>query len=135
MRGRNLTVLAFVLVCGIIAYYDIRKCQKLPWPPRFIYAGIAFIITDIFGSMIDERLSGVMSIGFVIATFMKEGFHASCQETTTGTGQPQLTAFMGTSQPGATGSVAEFEQQTAQSTQGSTPYGAAPAMPPGTTVQ
>jgi len=133
MRGRNLTILSFVLMVGIISYYDIKKCQRLPWPPRFIFAAIAFAITDVIGSMVDERLSGVMSIGFVIAAFMKEGFTASCQQIP-GTGHPQTTAFMGSSQPPSIQSVSEFQQQTTQQEAAGVP-GPASALPPGTTVQ
>jgi hypothetical protein len=133
MRGRNLNLIAFVIICIAITYYDIRKCKRMPWPPRFIFAGIAFGFMELV-SLFDETLSGVTAIGFVIATFLKEGFVATCDEMQ-GTGHPQVVDFMSgtTNQPPSVGSITEYQQATTQQQSTGIP-GPAPALPPGTTV-
>lgn len=126
MRGRNLNLAAFVLICGMILYLDLKKCHKLPWPPRFIFAGLTFALMELF-SLVDETLSGVMSIGFVIAvalgTFSPQNIPgklkvmAECEHGVVTTGQPQGTTLVGdvtTSAPdagqGSMASVAEYQQ-------------------------
>jgi hypothetical protein len=93
MRGRNLNLLAFILICSTIAYYDMKKCHRLPWPPRFIFAGMTFFMMEAV-SLFDETVAGVMAIGFVIAIFLKNGFVASCDHGAQ-TGQPQSVEFVG----------------------------------------
>lgn len=88
MRGRNLNLMAFVLICGTIAYFDMKKCHRLPWPPRFIFAGLTFFLMEAV-SLMDETVAGVMAIGMVIAIYLKEGFVSNCPSEFGGaTGQP-----------------------------------------------
>lgn len=88
MRGRNLNLLAFVLICATITYYDMKKCHRLPWPPRFVFAGMTFFLMEGV-SIIDETLAGVIAIGMVIAIFLKKGLVSNCQGEFQGaTGQP-----------------------------------------------
>ena len=94
MRGRNLNLLAFVIVCGSIAYFDMKKCHRLPWPPRFIFAGLTFFLLEII-SLMDETISGVSAIGFVIAILVQKGFVANCPDSQAATGSPAQVEFVG----------------------------------------
>ena len=103
---------AYFLAVSAITYFHMKKCRELPWPPQYIYTGLVFIMLDIF-SLLNEELSGLTSIGFVIAIFLKEGFIAHCEHG--GTSQPQTTAFLSDpqyAQPPSTGSLADYQQQT-----------------------
>lgn len=101
----------------------------MPWPPRFIFAALAFAMMELV-SAVDETLGGVTSIGFVIAVFLKEGFVSDCEHiTTVATGQPQSATFIGDTtsgnpqqQPSSTSSLSEYQQQVQ------------PAQLPGTTL-
>lgn len=115
MRGRNLNMLAFILICGTIAYFDLKKCHRLPWPPRFVFAGMTFLMMDIV-TLFDETLGGVTAIGFFIAIFLKEGFVSDCDHQAAVSGQPQTVSFIGDStgaqpQPTSTQSITEYQQQ------------------------
>lgn len=114
MRGRNLNLIAFLLIVATISYYDMKKCHRLPWPPRFIFAGLTFLLMEIVG-LVDETLSGVTAIGFVIGIFLKDGFVATCKETQA-TGQPQNVQFVGdyTGPQGDIASVSEYQSATTQ---------------------
>jgi hypothetical protein len=112
MRGRNLNLMAFILIVAIITYNDMKKCGRLPWPPRFIFAALTFFLMEAI-NMFDETLGGVMAIGFVIAIYMKDGFVASCPgQTTSQTGQPQSVEFTGDYTGPGSGipSISEFQQ-------------------------
>lgn len=117
MRGRNLNLIAFVLICGAISYYDMKRCHRLPWPPRFMYAALTFLMMELL-TMVDDTLGGVTAIGFVIAVFIKDGFVSDCDHGIPTTGQPQTTAFLGDSsasaQTGAISSVAEYQGASGQ---------------------
>lgn len=111
MNGRRLNMWAYFLSISAITYWHIKKCKELPWPPQYIYTGLVFIMLDVF-SLFQEELSGLTSIGFVIAIFLKEGWIAECEHG--GTGQPQTTAFLSDAnykQPPSTGSMADYQNQ------------------------
>lgn len=124
LRGRNLNMMAFIIICVIISYHDLKKCSRLPWPPRFVFAGLTFLMMDIV-SLFDETLGGVTAIGFVIAVFLQKGFVSDCEHGVATTGQPQVVSFVGDSagsaQPPGIASVSEYQQ-------------AQPAQAPGTTL-
>jgi hypothetical protein len=106
--------MAFVIIVGIITYNDMKKCHRLPWPPRFIFAGLTFFLMEGI-SLIDETVAGVMAIGMVIAIYMKDGFVASCPGeagTASQTGQPQSVEFTGDFTGPGSGipSVSEYQQ-------------------------
>jgi hypothetical protein len=86
-RGRNLYLMGFVLSCASIAYRDMKKCGRLPWPPRFIYTAMVFILLDLF-SFFSEELAGVSAIGFTLAIFVNEQWIGSCPPDNAGTSQP-----------------------------------------------
>lgn len=86
MRGRRLFWVAFILACAMLAWRDIHDCHALPWPPRFIGAGIAFGMLDILAAF-QEELAGVIAVGFVIGIAMNKGFKAECNHAG-GTAQP-----------------------------------------------
>lgn len=96
MKSKHLYLMAWLITVAAIVYYDMKKCHRLPWPPRIIYAGIAYGLLDIF-SLFSEEVAGVMAIGLVIGTFVTNGWHADhpCPGTSSenNTGQPQTTAF------------------------------------------
>ena len=128
MRGRNLNLIAFILICGSISYFDMKKCHRLPWPPRFIFAGLTFLMMELI-TMVDETLGGVTAIGFFIAIFINNGFVKNCaQEFGDATTHPQTAAFMGdyTGPQQGIASVAEFQQQQQG---GSTQQGGTAATP------
>lgn len=111
MRGRNLNLAAFVIICGTIAYHDMKKCHRMPWPPRFIFAGLTFFMMEAV-SLFDESISGVLAIGFVIAVLLKDGFVANCPDSKAATGSPAQVEFVGdyTGADQNIASVAEFQQ-------------------------
>lgn len=94
MGAKNLYLVAFAIAVGIIAYFDITKCHKPPWPPRLIYTGLVFLVLDIF-AIFSEELAGVMALGVVIAMAVKKGFVSDCSYIETGTAQPAQYAFLG----------------------------------------
>jgi hypothetical protein len=121
MNGKRLNLMAFMLICGAITYFDLRKCHRLPWPPRFIFAGMTFLMMEVI-SMFDETIAGVVAIGFVIAIFLKDGFVSDCDHVSP-TGQPQAIEFVGdyTGPQQGIVSVAEFQAgQTQQPGSGTT---------------
>ena len=120
MNPRRLNLFAFMLAISAITYWHIKKCKELPWPPQYIYTAIVFALLDIF-ALFNEELAGVTSIGFVIAIFVKQGWIADCEHG--GTGQPQLTAYIGGQQPPSTASLQEWQQQTGASGGGQVPPG------------
>jgi hypothetical protein len=143
MNSRNTNLIAFALICGAITWYDLKKCHRLPWPPRFVFAAITFLFMELVG-LVDERLGAVTSIGFVIAIYMKilappkegSGFWTDCGQQV-GTSQPQNTAFMsglGQNQPPSVSSISEFQQTETTQQQSTGIPGPAPAVPPGTSV-
>ena len=97
MRSKHLYLIAWLLTISAIVYYDLKDCHRLPWPPRIIYAGIAFGLLDLL-SAFSEELAGVMAIGLVIATYVRQGWTADnpCPGSASGsnTGQPQTTTFL-----------------------------------------
>lgn len=99
MRGRNLNLLAFILITGLVAYTDMKKCHKLPWPPRFIFTALTFLMMELI-TLADESLGNVTSIGFVIAIFVKEltpgskGIMQDC-DPSNAAGQAQDAQFVG----------------------------------------
>ena len=108
MNARRLNMYAFLLAISAITYWHIKKCKELPWPPQYIYTGLVFLLLDVF-SLFNEEISGVTSIGFVIAIFVKEGWIADCEHG--GTGQPQTIAYIGNTQSPATASLQEYQSQ------------------------
>lgn len=94
MNGRHLYLISFGAVVGIITYYDITKCKKLPWPPRLIFAGLVFLLLDIF-AFFSEELAGVVAIGTVIAFVLKGGFVSDCGGIEQGTEQPATYTYLG----------------------------------------
>jgi len=86
MNGRRLYWMAFIITVAVMAWRDIHDCHDLPWPPRFVGAGITFIGLDLF-SIISEELAGVMAIGIVIAVLVNTGFKPECNHAE-GTVQP-----------------------------------------------
>lgn len=77
---------AFLISIIILAWRDIKTCHDLPWPPRFIGAGITFGILDMF-SVVSEELASVVAIGIVLAVAVNTGFKPKCQHAQ-GTVQP-----------------------------------------------
>lgn len=106
MNARRLNMWSFLLACGAITYWHIKKCRELPWPPQYIYTALVFAMLDIF-SLFNEEISAVSSIGFVIAIFVKQGWIADCEHG--GTGQVHTTAYLGSSQPPVLGSLADYQ--------------------------
>jgi hypothetical protein len=117
MRGRNLNLMAFVIICGTIAYYDLKQCHRLPWPPRFIFAGLTFLLMEAV-SIFDEQVAGVVAVGMVIAILLKDGFVSDCEHGAQ-TGQPQTAEFLGdfTGPQQGIASVSEYQSGQASSTQ------------------
>jgi hypothetical protein len=97
MKSKHLYLIAWILTVGAIVYYDMKDCHRLPWPPRIIYAGIAYGLLDLL-AFFSEEIAGVMAIGIVIGTFVTNGWKADnpCPGTSSGvnTAQPQTTAFL-----------------------------------------
>lgn len=85
-RGKKLYWAAFIITVSVMAWRDIHKCHDLPWPPRFVFAGITFIGLDLF-SILSEELAGVMAIGIVLAVLVNKGFDPECNHAG-GTVQP-----------------------------------------------
>ena len=69
MNIPHLYSIAFALVVAMIIYDEVRYCHDLPWPPRFIAAGMVFGLLDI-GSLLIPSLTGVMAIGLVLAIIL-----------------------------------------------------------------
>jgi len=86
MSGKRLYWIAFIITVATLSWRDIKDCHDLPWPPRFVAAGITFIGLDLF-SIVSEELAGVMAIGIVIAVLVNKGFKSSCNHAE-GTAQP-----------------------------------------------
>lgn len=57
---------AFVVVCGVITYDEIKNCTELPWPPRYVAAALVFSLLDLV-SMFSEGLGAALAVGFVLA--------------------------------------------------------------------
>jgi hypothetical protein len=51
----------------------MKKCKELPWPPRFIYTGITFLMLDIF-ALFNEELAGVTSVGSLSSNSVHKNF-------------------------------------------------------------
>lgn len=117
MNIKHAFLAAFAITIGIITYYDVKQCKQLPWPPRFIAAGLAFGLMDLF-SFISEELAGLLALGIVLAAIVNKGFVSDCNHTTTGTGQPATTTFIGGSGTDQPASSAAFQsgQGTGQGT-------------------
>lgn len=62
----NRFVIAFALAVGIITFDEIFKCHEMPWPPRYVGAGLVYGLLDI-GSAVNEQLAGWLAIGFTMA--------------------------------------------------------------------
>jgi len=131
MGGKRLYLWAFILTCGALTYYQIRECKRLPWPPRYIYAGLTFGLLDLF-SLASEELAGVTAIGIVIATFIKRGWSADCNF-----GGPVATAQLTSANNGMSGDIFATSQPPSyaafQQPAGNSPN-VAPAQAPGTTL-
>lgn len=112
MNGRRLNLYAFLLAGGAITYFHMKKCHELPWPPQYIYTGLVFLMLEIL-SIFNEEISGVSSIGFVIAIFVKQGWIADCEHG--GTAQPGK-ANLGETQPNV--SLAAYGGPSQGTTQG-----------------
>lgn len=121
MTGRRAFLWAWIITSLMITWGAFTKCKppQLPWPPRFIFAAMAFGILDIF-SVLQEELAGVIAIGIVLAAIVQNvnpsstcirGFCTDCSHQ--GTGQTDATV------------LAEFTQSPAQN----------PITPPSTTPQ
>lgn len=87
--NRRMFLYAWMAVAAIITYKSIKNCQKLPWPPQFIAAGVAFGLLDIF-ALFDESLADIMAVGLVIAFIInpKENIVANCNHDGAATAQP-----------------------------------------------
>jgi hypothetical protein len=129
MNIRRLNLFAFLIVISLITFRHIKGCKELPWPPQYIYTALVFGLVDIT-SFFSEEIAGVTSIGLVLAvavcTFGPEGtcnlkLLTNCEHG--GTGQPQTTAYLGSSQPPSTASLQEYQQQTGPVLPGAQPGG------------
>jgi len=87
MHGKRLYWMAFIITIVMLSWADIKKCHDLPWPPRFVGAGITFIGLDLF-SIVNEELAGIMAIGIVIAVLVNAGFSPDTCNHSGGTVQP-----------------------------------------------
>lgn len=91
--SKRLNIICFSLVCVIIAYTEIRKCQSLPFPSRFIYTALAFLLTDVLG-MFTPPLATTVTVGFTVAALVgKKHLVPHCGQWSP-SGQPQDTAFL-----------------------------------------
>lgn len=86
MRGKSLFWWSFLITIVVLSWRDIKDCHDLPWPPRFIGAGITFGMLDLF-SIVNEELAGIIAVGIVLAVAVNKGFKSSCQHSG-GTVQP-----------------------------------------------
>lgn len=119
MNLKHAYLVAFVLASMVIAYEDVHQCHRLPWPPRFIAAGLVFSLLSLF-SIVNEELPAVIAVGIVLATLVNKGFINDCTPHTTATtaqpGQAQFLASSGTQneQPPDTGFLAGSNQTPGQ---------------------
>lgn len=86
MKGKGLFWMAFIVAIIGLTWRDIHDCHDLPWPPRYIGAGITFGMLDIL-SQFQEELAGVVAVGIVLAIVINKGFKAQCNHSE-GTVQP-----------------------------------------------
>jgi hypothetical protein len=86
MNKKHLFIIAFLVTIGTISWGEIKECHELPWPPKFIAAGITFGMLDLF-SILSEDLASVIAIGIVLAALVNKGFTTNCQHAQ-GTVQP-----------------------------------------------
>lgn len=106
MNARRFYLIGFLLSVSIISYYQMKECHRLPWPPRIIYTGLAFVAIDL-ASMFNEEIAGVVAIGLVIALWLNKEWSADCSAyTTEATSQPATTASL-TGATVGTGATAE----------------------------
>lgn len=73
MNKKHLYVGSFAVVLAIITYGDLRTCQELPWPPRFMATGLVFGILAALGDAIGD-LAPVVAVGLVLAALINRGF-------------------------------------------------------------
>lgn len=110
----NKMLVAFAVAVGLISWNEIKTCHDLPWPPRFVFAGLTFGMLDML-SLIDEDLAGVIAVGFVLALALPfaesvetartskattNPFTANCNHQSTG--QPNTTTELSGSLPTST---------------------------------
>lgn len=86
MRGKSIFWMAFLITIITLTWADIKNCHDLPWPPRYIGAGITFGMLDLF-SIVSEELASVVAIGIVMAVVINKGFKPDCMHSG-GTVQP-----------------------------------------------
>ena len=90
MSAHHAYLIAFALAVAVIAYEDMSKCHRLPWPPRIIYTGLVFAMLDLL-SLLSEELAGVMSVGVVLAIIVNKGFVGECDTILASATQQPLT--------------------------------------------
>jgi hypothetical protein len=86
----NKFAIAFGGAIVIISWQDIKQCHELPWPPRFIYAGLTFGIIDLI-SLWNDQLAGLVAIGFLLALLTQSLVKPQCTRPQ-GTPQPSTMA-------------------------------------------
>lgn len=82
----NRMAIAFGGAIVIITWQDIDKCHELPWPPRFVAAGLTFGMLDLI-SLWNADLAGLVAIGFLLALLTQSLIKPNCTRPQ-GTPQP-----------------------------------------------
>lgn len=81
MNTKHFFLYGFLITIGMISYGDVRYCQQMPWPPRFIAAGLVFGILDLVSGLFSEEVMGLVALGIVLAAIVSGGFHSDCSRT------------------------------------------------------
>lgn len=111
LGARRLYLYAFLIATGIIVYREYKVCKDagktgfdlLPWPPRIIMTGVAFMGLDAM-SFFSAELAGIMAIGFVLAFALTGQWkNTSCNHMADCYSQPGSYQFIegGIAPPGA----------------------------------
>ena len=78
---------AFAIALGIISWKDITKCHQMPWPPRFIGAGLTFGMLSLLYDF-SEEFANVLAMGFLVALVVSGVKNPNCNHGNCGTPCP-----------------------------------------------
>lgn len=102
MKVKHLYVTSFFVVLAIISYGDVTECGDMPFPPRFVAAGITFGTLAMASGLIGPA-APLVAIGFVIAAILNKNFRApDCQaRLAAATASPASMQYLGNAPSGS----------------------------------
>lgn len=65
--GKNLLIVTWLIVLGVITWDELSKKKEVPLPQRYIHASLGFGLLAVAGYLITFQLAGIFGVGLLLA--------------------------------------------------------------------